>query len=241
MQALNFNQYINFDEYLQATPEMWQKLHTDLCISMSKCSVRYGTSGYQHRSYPTRGLTGGTYLRNLVNELPEHLKATYEEMSIFDKTMFASYYWGYNSMPLIYVRATVEYQSKHTPEGSIANENTAHFDSLYKWIEEKNIFTQTGRITIFLSPQGYESRRHKDLPPDTPYKEVDEFIWLNPRGKKKFYLENDANKRAPITSQSAWFNSYQYHGAYPSQEQNYGVRIDGTFTDEARAYVESKR
>lgn len=241
MRALRYNEYIDFTHFL-GDAASWARLHFDLCLAMSKCSVRYGTGGYQHpTAYKTRGLTGGTYLKNIKNELHPLAQPIYENMGILEKTMFATWYLGYNAMPLIYVRGTNTYEAKHTQAGSLENENTKHFGALYDWLDRTKLFSDTGRITIFLSPQGYESRKHKDLPPDTPYKAIDEFIWLNPRGKKQFYLEDDNGVVRNVRTQAAWFNSYQYHGAYASQEQNYGVRIDGTFSPEARAFIEEQQ
>lgn len=240
MRALRYNEYIDFSDFL--VEPNWKRLHLDICLGISNCSVRYGTGGYQHpKSYSTRGLTGGTYLKNIIHELPEEVKPRFEKMDILQKTMFATWYLGYNAMPLIYIRGTNTYEAKHTPAGSFETENTKYFTALYEWLEKSKLFSQTGRITLFLSPQGYESRKHKDLPPDTKYTAIDEFVWLNPRGLKKFYLENDQGEKVDVQTQAAWFNSYQYHGAYASQEQNYGLRIDGTFTKEARQFIEHQQ
>lgn len=52
-------------------------------------------------------------------------------MDILQKTMFATWYLGYNAMPLIYIRGTNTYEAKHTPAGSFETENTKYFTALY--------------------------------------------------------------------------------------------------------------
>lgn len=239
MRELHYNEYICFENFL-GTNAKFDELHLEVCKSMSKCKVSFGTGGYQHPSY-SRGLTGGVYLDKIVNELPEDARNSYKNMSIGEKTMFASFYLGYNALPIIYVRGTNSYVTKNTTNGSTENENTKHFEYLYDWINNSKLFTDTGRITIWLSPQGYEVRKHMDLPPETKYSLVDEFIWLNPRGKKKFYLEDNNGVEIEMDTQSGWFNSYQYHGARASHEQNYTLRIDGVFSKEARDYVREQQ
>lgn len=107
-------------------------------------------------------------------------------------------------------------------------------------------FKSIGRIVIFISSPYIEGQIHSDLvsaqeylfPPfenKDAYKD-NNFIWFNPRGKKKFFIYNeDTDCKIPVISEACFFNTWDYHGADISNAATFSFRIDGRFTDELKS------
>jgi hypothetical protein len=75
-----------------------------------------------------------------------------------------------------------------------------------------------------------------DAPKYFPHR--DEFVWINPTGKKKFWLlDPDTNEKTYVKSTAAFFNSLDWHGGDAIPNYTYSLRIDGKFTDQFRQQV----
>lgn len=90
-------------------------------------------------------------------------------------------------------------------------------------------FSEIGRVVIF----GVEPNDHAPLHRDTePGKAlgVAQSISIDPRGNKRFYLQNGENDEPTIASSNVyWFNDMDYHGVLADPYFRYSIRIDGVF------------
>ncbi len=107
--------------------------------------------------------------------------------------------------------------------------NFRHFPSLQKWIQDSNIFKETGRQIIFIQMQESNTPEHVDQNFDAipaEYKRVPEFLWITEQGGKKLFVNNVE------TGNVVWFNSFKPHYTAPASGLRWSLRIDGYFTDE---------
>ena len=108
--------------------------------------------------------------------------------------------------------------------------NYKHFPELIKWINDSNIFTETGRIIFFIQLVGTQTPRHidEDLS-NAPleYQKRTEFIWLTDPNNPKQLLVNGSP-----TKNFTWFNNYVPHETLSSNTTKFSLRIDGKFTEE---------
>lgn len=90
-------------------------------------------------------------------------------------------------------------------------------------------FSEIGRAVIF----GLEPNDHAPLHRDTePGKalSVAQSISLDPRGSKRFYLQNaEDDEPLEVDARVYWFNDMDYHGVLPDPFFRYSVRVDGVF------------
>lgn len=108
--------------------------------------------------------------------------------------------------------------------------NYKHFHELIKWVNDSNIFTETGRIIFFIQLIGTQTPRHIDMDlskAPIEYQKRTEFIWLTDPNNPKQLLVN-GNPAGNFT----WFNNYAPHETLPSSTTKFSLRIDGKFTEE---------
>jgi hypothetical protein len=128
---------------------------------------------------------------------------------------------------------------KMTPEAKF-------FPNVVKWVENtitNGIFENIGRVIFFHIEADGIPFEHRDLDANNGIFENDfytphrnEFIHIRPNTKKSFYLwDPDLQNKIHINSRAAWWNDQDWHGGDRIMEQSYGLRIDGTFTEEFRA------
>jgi hypothetical protein len=90
-------------------------------------------------------------------------------------------------------------------------------------------FREIGRVVIF----GLEPNDHAPLHRDTePGKalSVAQSISIDPRGTKRFYLQNaEEDEALVLDARVYWFNDMDYHGVLADPFFRYSVRVDGVF------------
>lgn len=90
-------------------------------------------------------------------------------------------------------------------------------------------FKEVGRAVIF----GVEPNDHAPLHRDSEPKRalsVAQSISIDPRGDKRFYLQNHPDDEPLIVDARVyWFNDMDYHGVLPDPHFRYSIRVDGVF------------
>ena len=118
-----------------------------------------------------------------------------------------------------------------------------YFPSVVKWIEnlvEENIIDRIGRVIFFHCEHDGHAFEHRDLDgkdgDDQGYSNHrNEFIHIRYRTKRGFYIwDPESQNKVYINSNAAFWNDEDWHGGEGSKEQEYGLRIDCTFTPEFR-------
>lgn len=116
--------------------------------------------------------------------------------------------------------------------------NKEIFPSVFKFIEESEVFASLGRINFFIQEHMCPIPIHNDYPhalsgPKVGYHAPaeKEFLWLNPRMIKNFYVLDDVTGvKHEIATPAAWFNGLDLHGGDPINSMTWSLRIDGKFS-----------
>jgi len=104
----------------------------------------------------------------------------------------------------------------------------SYFPELKQFISDLPIFSEVGRVIIFLTDGNAKAEIHCDYADGKSRK--DQFLWLNPRRAKRFFvLDTEFNKRY-LTGIANTFDNASWHGGDPSPYATFTVRIDGRFS-----------
>lgn len=109
-------------------------------------------------------------------------------------------------------------------------ESYKNFPELIKWINNSNIFTETGRILFFIQLIGTQTPPHIDMDlskAPLEYQKRTEFIWLTDPNNPKQLLVN-----GKPAGNFAWFDNFKTHETLPTTTTKFSLRIDGKFTEE---------
>ncbi len=133
------------------------------------------------------------------------------------------------------------WEDKHSGEGkSFSEEAREHFPKTLALIERLP-FKEIGRAVIF----GLEPNDHAPLHRDTePGKAlaVAQSISIDPRGNKRFYLQNGPEEEPLIVESNVyWFNDMDYHGVLREPVFRDSLRMDGVFEPAFLRKLESRR
>jgi len=117
-----------------------------------------------------------------------------------------------------------------------------YFPGVVDWVlklKKENIFEHIGRVIFFHCEHDGLPFEHRDLDAKNGMNVVmphrNEFIHIRPDTRNQFYLWDPEKKmKYGINTRAAWWNDQDWHGGNRMMSQNYGLRIDGKFTDEFR-------
>ena len=129
-------------------------------------------------------------------------------------------------------RYSLDYNTKHYATECVALSEDKQFAFFYEWLNRQDIFSDYGRVTLFINYQGVGGPVHRDYP-DASKPNHDEFVLINFRpDRKKFYLvDNETNEKIYCSGYCNWFNTSNLHGSDPVEQASYTLRIDGLFSD----------
>lgn len=105
-----------------------------------------------------------------------------------------------------------------------------YFAVLKNWIKKSNIFSEVGRIIIFVTHKGGFTPTHCDY--QNLKSKKDQFVWINLFNKKKFYVLNKNFEKEYITGEINTFDNATWHGSDPATHSCFSIRIDGLFSEE---------
>ena len=177
--------------------------------------------------------------RSYINDHEENLKSVIQEL--FASDQFGSYIIYEEEVTHTSLSFNTRYNTqglfnKHRPEcvGRVPCDYQLQF--FYNWLDAQNIFSQYGRVLLFISHPGSKQITHFD-PSDPEKATPDEFIWINfhPNRKKLFLLNKSTEEKTYINGHVNWFNTDNFHGGDPVQFSSYALRVDGVFSDEFRS------
>lgn len=104
----------------------------------------------------------------------------------------------------------------------------ANFQCLRDWLAAQSIFSEIGRIIIFLTERDARAEMHCDYADGKSRK--DQFLWLNPNLTKKFFVLDTEFKKHYLTGVANTFDSASWHGGDPSPRASFTIRVDGRFS-----------
>lgn len=132
----------------------------------------------------------------------------------------------YNSMTLG-LRWSPKYRTKHLSAESKDSNASKDFDFLYRWIDEQDIFSDYGRVALFINEPGVKTAEHRDS--FITQEQPDEFLWISFNDRKPFYIVDKDGQRHYVSSHIIWFDTRLLHGSDPCTNACYTLRVDGVF------------
>ena len=128
------------------------------------------------------------------------------------------------------VTSNGDYRIKHLAAACVDTPAMAYWQFLKEWIAAQQVFSEYGRIVVFVNEPGSITIPHRDYPEG--FIQQDEFIWLAIDGRKKFWMMSDNGTKYPINTRAAFFSSADLHGSDSNIYPSYSIRIDGVFSQE---------
>ncbi len=167
------------------------------------------------------------FRQNLIEKYPYLINLSYKELLLWLRYTLDIIY-GQSHLAIISART---WEGKHLRENSDVTNTTESFRPFLDWLDQQNIFSNYGRITIFLNEPNCFTPIHFDPPyPDVSPK--DEFIWITLDNRKRFFIiDNDTQEKTYIQGYVGTFDNHNYHGSEPSNYANWSLRVDGVFSD----------
>lgn len=220
--------YINLDEFLDMSS--FDMIEDDILIGIAKTKASAGPTnsgtGYVDK---TKKSVPELY-REIINDLSHPYHNLIKSMKDWEPYTFIQYKWPSHVLgQCILLRVGSNYETKNNAASSKDFPAIQHFNSLINWIESQNIFSEIGRIVIFLNDPFSKTLEHSDYADGVSRK--DNFVWINPLGRKKFYVK-DGDKKHYIKSKIAFFDSANIHGSDSADTSTFSIRLDGVFTDD---------
>ena len=122
-------------------------------------------------------------------------------------------------------------------------EEQQYFPGVVRWVENlvnEGIIDRIGRVIFFHCDHNGHAFEHRDLDGKNGNEQgysnhKNEFIHIRYRTKRGFYIwDPESQNKHYINSNAAFWNDEDWHGGEHSNEVEYGLRIDCTFTPEFR-------
>jgi hypothetical protein len=117
---------------------------------------------------------------------------------------------------------------KHLSRMNVDMPAYQHFEGLRKFIDDSGVFREIGRIIIFLTERHALAEPHCDYADGKSRK--DQFLWLNPRRAKKFYVLDTEFQKHYLTGVANTFDNATWHGGDPAEFATFTIRVDGMFS-----------
>ena len=219
-----------------------RSLHKDICFGLAKS--KFSTTIYgpglgdlaERKSFLDLA-------KNYSNSTDTYDKEIYSSLDWNQRAIFFKLYEDmYNASSVVTLRdmppekRIENYFKKGLEEFTVPTDNAKHFPKVLDWISNISIFEQVGRVVFFMNEHDCTLQMHMDAPKYFPHNE--EFIWINPTGKKRFWLLDPAtSEKTYVDSPVAFFNSLDWHGGDAIPTFTYSLRIDGKFTNTFREQI----
>jgi len=213
-------------------------LEKEICLGIAKSKINAGVYGPGVREEEKFKSVIGLIRKYAQTGNPQD-REIISTMSLDQLSVFFKLYEGmYSASTVVYIRDFIDkksltaYQKKAREDSTYSTDNAQHFPNLLKWID-KLPFVEIGRVIFFIHEHGCDLPIHKDGPKYVPHQ--NEFLWLNPCGKKMFFIYDDeTGVKHYVDTTAAFFNDLDEHGGDPVSTMTWSLRIDGKFTEEFR-------
>lgn len=135
----------------------------------------------------------------------------------------------YGQSHLFVIKAR-SWETKHLRNECDHMESYETFKPLLDWVDTQNIFSEYGRVNVFLNEPYTQTPIHID---PTDGNKQDQFIWITLDDRKKFFIyDQDAKTKHYLMGYIGTFDNHNYHGSESTEFASYSIRIDGIFSQE---------
>ena len=220
--------FLNLDQFLDidSLDSIVDDIILGIALSRSSAGPSNSGPGYvdkQYRSVPE-------IQREIIHDPTHPYYDLIKSLKGWEPQTFIQYKWPSHVLGnCILLRMSASYNTKNTANDTVDLPAIKNFTSLLTWIERQNIFKEIGRTVILLNDPYSKAIEHSDYADGLSRK--DNFIWINPLQRKKFFVK-DGDIKHYVTSKIAFFDSANIHGTDPSDLSTFSIRVDGKFTEE---------
>lgn len=220
--------FLNLDQFLDISG--LDKILDDIILGIAKTRSSAGPSnsgpGYVDKRYNSVPEIQREILKDQTHPYHDLLK----NLKGWEAQTFIQYKWPSHVLGnCILLRMSSGYDAKDSESSTIDLPAIKQFESLMAWIKNQNIFKEIGRTIILLNDPYSKAIEHSDYADGKSRK--DQFIWMNPLQRKKFFVK-DGDTKHYVDSKVAFFDSANIHGTDPSDISTFSIRVDGKFTEE---------
>lgn len=156
--------------------------------------------------------------------------ATFKQQYDFVRFRHGTADLGEKLMLRAYDNYIAGFARKHIARLNKDREAYKFFPGIRSFLNDSGAFKEIGRTVVYLTPPGYGVPTHADYSDGISRR--DQFLWLNIRCQKKFFVLDENLQKDYITSQCGTFDNASWHGSDPVPPSTISVRIDGIFSDE---------
>jgi hypothetical protein len=153
------------------------------------------------------------------HEIYEYVKFAYPTIGLGKKLLLRTYK-NYVGM----------FAAKHI--ASMNDDTKAYelFPELRKYINDSNVFSEIGRVMLFLTERRTCTEIHSDYADLKSRK--DQFILITPRRIKKMFVLNENFEKQYTTGAINTFDNAAWHGSDIVDTSTFSIRVDGKFTQD---------
>lgn len=245
MYKVNGKPYIDTDQWLGDQLAELDKLKNAITLGLATThwdELTYGHGVYDKDNYTDAAAQDELYRKGIhpdQAELDSILPGLNNDQTY---TYLKMRYKTQGGGKRVTLRTSDRYIDVNKPDMCKDTKNFVNFPFLRSWIKTLPM-AGIGRVILFVQQEGMCTPIHSDLRHSREskgYKAIfppaHEFLWFG-FDKRLFMVDEDTQERFPVTSKSAWFNSFDLHGSEPDVYTKFSLRVDGQFTEEFRAKI----
>jgi hypothetical protein len=236
MNGINGKPFVVADQFIDL--KGLEELEKEICYGIAQSDIQAGIYGPGIKDSSKYGSYLGHSFRYAKQSMSDRERTAYESLTRNQRALFFKLYEGmYSASTVTYIREFKEksitsYLAKGTEAGTDFTENAKYFPKLIDWIY-KLPFSEVGRVIFFMHEHDCQLLTHRDGRKYEPHH--NEFLWLNPIGKKNFFVYNEnTDEKHIVAGKAIFFNDLDMHGGLPVDRMTWTLRVDGKFTDEFR-------
>jgi hypothetical protein len=220
--------YLNLDQFLDISS--LDQIEDDILIGIAKTRASAGPTNSGTGYLDQTKMSVPEIYRKIIDDPTHPYYSLISSLKDWEPQTFIQYKWPSHVLGhCILLRIGTSYDTKNNVESSKDFPAIRNFKKLIDWVESQNIFKGIGRIVIFLNDPFSKTIEHRDYADGVSRK--DNFIWINPLGRKKFYVKDGETKHY-IESKVAFFDSANIHGSDSCDTSTFSIRFDGIFSDD---------
>ena len=225
MYLINNQPTISIDSFVDIKSLMALKPYLDYAVVKSSGTAtpsRYFKSQFLHATH------------NGLSDVINHSYPYEFLQDLKDNDQYAA--WLSYTEEVVYGQRSVQisyptsWESKHLKDQVVDTNNKQYWTAFTEWLDQQNIFTEYGRIVVFLNEPGVNTPIHYDSLDRT---RPDEFIWISLDNRKKmFVFDPKTEQKYHLDATIGMFDTSNYHGADVGNLASWSLRVDGTFSDQ---------
>lgn len=190
--------------------------------------------GNQQAIFNKEHIAPTVYIRETFSKTAEYRELKSEGLSDTEIYEYVQYKFPLKSLGTkLLLRTYPEYSksfsSKHQSDLNVDQPAYAYFSGLKKWLQDADVFSEIGRIIIFVNHLGSYTPTHCDY--SNLESQKDQFLWINLFDKKKFFVLDTQWNKHYINGEINIFDNASWHGSEPAKYNCFTIRVDGIFRE----------